>query len=58
MVKTETSKELSAKHPEVRQALWGGELWNEGYAVESVGDGSEICFRDAIKIIVSPTNVL
>jgi REP element-mobilizing transposase RayT len=38
VVKTVTSKELSAKHPEVRQVLWGGELWNEGCAVESVGD--------------------
>lgn len=37
-------KSISAKvvvfreFPEVEQQLWGGELWNDGYFVRSVGD--------------------
>jgi len=36
-------KSLSARvvfreFPEVRQALWGGELWEDGYFVRTVGD--------------------
>ena len=25
-------------HPEVKQKLWGGELWEDGYFVRTVGD--------------------
>ncbi len=24
--------------PEIKKKLWGGELWNDGYFVRSVGD--------------------
>jgi len=58
VVKTATVKGLNAKHPEGKQTLWGGEFWNEGYAVESVGDDNTVSFDEAIKIIVSPANVL
>jgi putative transposase len=38
-----TMKSISAKlvfkeFPEVREQLWGGEFWSDGYFVRSVGD--------------------
>ncbi|MCK5827762.1 transposase [Candidatus Bipolaricaulota bacterium] len=27
-------------HPELREELWGGELWSNGYFVRSSGDGA------------------
>ena len=30
--------EIFLRHPEVRQELWGGEFWEDGYFVRTVGD--------------------
>jgi len=38
MLKSITAKELFRRHPWLRQKLWGGELWGDGYFVRSVGD--------------------
>ena len=35
-VKSITAKEIFKVHPEVRQKLWGGEFWSDGYFVNSV----------------------
>jgi len=44
-VKSITAKEVFKKHPEVKQKLWGGEFWSDGYFVNTVskfGDESSI----------------
>ena len=33
-----TSREMFLRFPEIRRQLWGGELWEDGYCVRSVGD--------------------
>ena len=42
IVKSVIAREVFAKAPEVKQQLWGGALWGEGYFVNTVGQhGSE-----------------
>ena len=36
-VKSITAKEIFKLHPEVKEQLWGGELWTKGYYVNTVG---------------------
>jgi len=36
-VKSITAKEIFRKRPEVKKALWGGELWSKGYFVNTIG---------------------
>jgi putative transposase len=33
-----SAREIRAGFPEVRQQLWGGEFWEDGYFVRTVGD--------------------
>jgi len=41
-VKSLIAREVFAKAPEVKEKLWGGEFWGEGYFVNTVGQhGSE-----------------
>ena len=41
-VKSMIAREVFAKAPEVKDKLWGGEFWGEGYFVNTVGQhGSE-----------------
>jgi len=41
-VKSVIAREVFAKAPEVKQRLWGGAFWGEGYFVNTVGQhGSE-----------------
>lgn len=41
-VKSTIAREVFAKAPEVKEKLWGGEFWGEGYFVNTVGQhGSE-----------------
>ena len=41
-VKSTIAREVLAKAPEVKEKLWGGEFWGEGYFVNTVGQhGSE-----------------
>ena len=37
-LKSVSARELFSRHPELRETLWGGELWSNGYFVRSVGD--------------------
>ena len=44
-VKSLTAREILKKHPEVKEQLWGGEFWTDGYFVNTVskfGDESSI----------------
>jgi len=45
MVKSLTAREIFKKHPEVKEKLWGGEFWTDGYFVNTVskfGDEASI----------------
>ncbi|MEW6543385.1 MAG: IS200/IS605 family transposase [Nitrospirota bacterium] len=33
-----SARKVFEEFPDVKRALWGGELWNDGYFVRSVGD--------------------
>ena len=37
LVKSITAKEIFARHPKVKEKLWGGEFWSDGYYVGTVG---------------------
>ena len=44
-VKSLTEREIFKKHPDVKEKLWGGELWTDGYFVNTVskfGDETSI----------------
>ena len=44
-IKSLTAREIFSRHPEVKQKLWGGNLWTSGYFVNTVskfGDESSI----------------
>jgi putative transposase len=36
IIKSITAKEIFKMHPEVKQQLWGGEFWTDGYFVNTV----------------------
>jgi putative transposase len=38
MLKSISGSEIFKKHPEVKQQLWGGEFWEDGYFARTVGD--------------------
>ena len=38
IMKSISAKVVFREFPEVREQLWGGELWSDGYFVRSVGD--------------------
>ena len=38
VLKCISAKEIFRRHPEVKQELWGGEFWEDGYFVRTVGD--------------------
>ena len=38
ILKSISARELFRRYPKLRRQLWGGELWNDGYFVRSVGD--------------------
>ena len=35
-----TIKSITARHPEVKKQLWGGEFWGDGHYVSTVGKHS------------------
>ena len=50
LIKSVTSKRVFAEHPEVKNMLWGGEFWSDGYLVSSVGKfTSENVIREYMK---------
>jgi putative transposase len=38
VLKSRSAKVVFREFPEVREELWGGEFWSDGYFVRSVGD--------------------
>jgi len=36
IIKSITAKKIFAKHPQVKEQLWGGEFWSEGFFVNTV----------------------
>ena len=38
MLKCISGKEIFRRYPEVQRQLWGGEFWEDGYFVRTVGD--------------------
>ena len=58
ILKSISARELFARFPRLRRRLWGGELWEDGYFVRSVGDAvtAEI-IRRYIRYQKSPQNV-
>ena len=36
IIKSITAREVFRQHPEVKQKLWGGEFWTDGYFVNTV----------------------
>lgn len=38
LLKVVSAKEIREEFPEVRKQLWGGEFWEDGYFVRTVGD--------------------
>ena len=38
IMKSISARETFRQYPELREQLWAGELWNDGYFVRSVGD--------------------
>ena len=38
LLKAVSAKEIREEFPEVRTQLWGGECWEDGYVVRTVGD--------------------
>ncbi len=38
MIKSISARIMFQEFPEIKKKLWGGELWNDGYFVRSVGD--------------------
>lgn len=39
MLKSITAREMFQRCPDLRELLWGGELWTDGYFVATVGEG-------------------
>jgi putative transposase len=57
IIKSITAKEIFKRHPEVKEALWGGEFWSDGYFVSSVGKhGNEDIIREYVKKQGMPNN--
>ena len=58
ILKSISARELFTRFPWLRRRLWGGELWEDGYFVRSVGDAvtAEI-IRRYIRYQKNPQNV-
>ena len=39
VIKSITARELFKKHADLKEELWGGEFWSDGYFVATVGEG-------------------
>ena len=49
-VKSITAREIYRRAPEVKEELWGGEIWSDGYYVSTVGQhGSEETIRKYVQ---------
>lgn len=49
-VKSITARQIFLRHPEVKKELWGGEIWTDGYFVNTVSKyGSEDVIRNYLQ---------
>lgn len=49
-IKSITAREIFRQLPEVKQQLWGGEFWTDGYFISTVGaHGNEEMIKRYIK---------
>lgn len=49
-VKSITAKEIYKRCPEVKEKLWGGQFWSDGYYVSTVGQhGNEKVIQEYVK---------
>jgi len=59
IVKSITAKELFKRHPDLKQELWGGELWTDDFYVATVGEGGNLhVIREYVKKQGIPSNQL
>ncbi len=50
IIKSLTAKEILKRCPQVKQQLWGGEFWSDGYYASTVGKhGNEQMIGDYVK---------
>ena len=50
MIKSITAREVYQRRPEVKEILWGGEFWSDGYYVSTVGKhGNEEIISNYVK---------
>ena len=50
MIKSITGKKIFKEFPRLREELWGGELWTDGYYVATIGEGgNKNIIQDYIK---------
>ena len=50
VTKSITAREIFKIHPEVKQMLWGGQFWTDGYYINTVGQsGNEEVIRNYVK---------
>ena len=50
ITKSITAREIFKLHPEVKQMLWGGQFWTDGYYINTVGQsGNEEIIRNYVK---------
>ena len=50
IIKSITAREIYKSHPEVKQKLWGGNIWTSGYYVNTVGQyGNEKIISEYVK---------
>ena len=51
MIKSITARQIFDKCPKVKQKLWGGEFWTDGYFASTVGKhGNEDMIENMLKI--------
>jgi len=50
IIKSITAREIFKRHPDIKEQLWGGELWSEGYFVATIGEGGN---KDVIRAYVA-----
>lgn len=54
ITKSITARELFKRHPDLKQELWGGELWTDGFYVATVGEGAN---RDVIRAYIAQQGI-
>ena len=55
IIKSITAREMLRNHEDLKEELWGGELWTDGYYVATIGEGGN---RDVIREYVKKQGVV